>query len=116
MSTRVSTPTSRSEITLAANLHCEGVMLGDTSLITFLKALQSINDEGEVGRGLKGNFAKNARLRLLADSNAGKSFLSCGSTTGEGGRVGETVSLRTTPVRSLGLLRTALKQKKTFKP
>ena len=89
MLTSVSAPTARSEITWAANLRCEGVIEVDTSSIAFLNALQLITEDGAIGKGLKGNFAQNARPGLLACSNAGKSFLSLSSMTGDGGGGGD---------------------------
>ena len=58
-------------------------MLIDTSSIASLKILQLITDDSAIGRGLKGNFAQNAWPGLLVVSNAGKLFLSFGSTTGD---------------------------------
>ena len=65
----------------------------DTSSIASLNALQSITEDGAIGRGLKGNFAQNAWPGLLALSNAGKSFLSFGSMTGDGGGGGDGLPL-----------------------
>ena len=84
VSTRVSAPILRSEMTCATNLHCEGVIEVDTSSIASLNALQLITEDGVIGKGLKGNFAQNARPGLLAVSKACKSFLSFSSTTGDG--------------------------------
>ena len=87
--TNVSAPMSRSEITWAASSHCEGDIKVETSSIASLNALQLITEDGAIGRGLKGNFAQNAWPGLLALSNAGKSFLSFGSMTGDGGGGGD---------------------------
>ena len=69
--TSVSAPISRSEITWAASLRCEGVIEVDTPSIASLNALQLITEDGAIGKGLKGNFAQNAWPGLLALSNAG---------------------------------------------
>ena len=89
VSTRVSAPILRSEITWAANLRCEGVIEVDTSSIASLNALQLITEDGAIGKGLKGNFAQNTWPGLLAYLNTGKSFLSLSSMTGDGGGRGD---------------------------